>query len=314
MTVLACSLYAQYGTTAGPLSLSVRVEYGNDNSVAELLRVDVLNQNGTSVSVAYTDKFGVATFTLPQGTYFLQVTGDQIEETRTRMPFQLEPRSLTHVENISVRRKGSNFSAVPLDPPGPVIPEKAQKEFDKGMQEMNKKSNEKAREHMEQAVALYPKYAAALDALGVLAMSAGDATAGEKYFEQAIAADGNFESALMNLGRIRTRQKRYADAAKLLKTATSADPNNVELVYLLANAEMSSGQLKEAVDDARKVHDMPHEKYAAAHMVAAMSLAKMGKNEEAGKEYGLYLKEAPQGPYAATAQQELKRLETQNAK
>ena len=126
-----------------PSELQVRVTYDNDHPVDGQLRVDLLAMGGATVGQQFTrDQGQVSFYNVFPGNYRLKVSGIDVEEN-SEVTFTIEPRETVHFETVHVKLKKTdakqssnegNISAAVLN-----IPDKAHKEFDKGMTSMQKK-------------------------------------------------------------------------------------------------------------------------------------------------------------------------------
>jgi tetratricopeptide (TPR) repeat protein len=298
------------------IDLTVKVTYENDRPVAGSVRVQITNQMGIPVMETFT-RDGEARFSgISPGVYKIRATSPEIEDTQTEQSFSLSAWDTVHFEFLRVRRKvvpgqeqdqqsSEGFISVAMM----NIPGKAKKEFDKGLDALDKKDFVKAQGHFEKASTIYPKYAAAFNNLGFLAMQNGDAAAGEAFFERAVAADDQYPGAYLNLARVRWGQKRFEDAEKLLLKNTSLDPKNVEAISLLVNLNAMSGRYDNAIALSKKVHGMSHEAFPVVHYIAGLAYQSKNDLPDAATEFRQYLKEAPQGKSADQARTALAQVE-----
>ncbi len=111
-----------------------------------------------------------------------------------------------------------------------LVPQKARERYADGEKRLAKHDAEGARKKFEEAVALAPEYAAAWNALGVIA---SDTAAAEADFRRAIACDPENLDAMLNLG------------ALLLKTGRAEDafPYNRRVAMELPNDALAQAQL-----------------------------------------------------------------------
>ena len=119
-------------------------------------------------------------------------------------------------------------------------------------------------------------------------MNTGKPARGREAFETALRLDEHLSSAALNLARFAYTEKKYAESESLLNKALAGDPRNAEALVLLANVQLTMGKPAEAVASARKVHSIPHEKFAVAHYIAGRALEAMHQASEAAVEYKLY--------------------------
>lgn len=260
----------------------------------------------------YTNLDGKATFAIRAGAnYQLQVSGGDIENTT--VSFEVQPGEMFHHEYVTVKPKvnaklgapGGMVSAANLN-----IPEKAQKEYEKGVKQLNDKKWDKANEHFRKAIDAYPKFDSAYNNLGVVAMQQGDVNAAREAFSKAVEANPSNAAASRNLGRIYlTRDNDLAKAKEMLQKSLSAEPKSGETLVLLSFAQLRSGEVDAALSNARKVHSSgPTDPYPFGHLVAARALEDKGDKPGAAAEYHNYLKEAEGSPDAKVAKDGLARL------
>jgi tetratricopeptide (TPR) repeat protein len=102
------------------------------------------------------------------------------------------------------------------------------------------------------------------------------------YYEKAIARDGGLLAALSNLAEIRRRQKRYAEAEKLLERALKRQPNYTDALYNLARTRDDMGRTSEAFEGYLKVLQL-NPTYAEAYSNAGLVLMEVGNIERAAR-------------------------------
>ncbi len=296
----------------GNSDLSIRIAYANEQPVTEPVQVRLQRYSGELVGQGVTDSSGQTVFhDLRPGDYRADIRGPEIMATTSEL-LTLEPCQGTSmhvvyvkpVENKTQQAPGGMISLNNIN-----IPDKARKEFDKGTAAMEHNDLAEATKRFGKAVEIYPKYAVALDNLGVLAIQQKDEDAARNYFERAVAADGQFTDAYMNLGKLDWKEQKFKEAEPPLEKAVALDPKNVEAMTVLAHCQLLNGENEAAIVTAKKVHSLPHEKFAVSHMIAARALEASNHPAEAIQEYQLFLKEAPQHPLAGDAQQSIARLQ-----
>ncbi|HTM38554.1 MAG TPA: tetratricopeptide repeat protein [Terriglobales bacterium] len=85
---------------------------------------------------------------------------------------------------------------------------------------------------LEKAVAIDPNLAVAQNQLGLLSSQAGDATAAEQHFRQALRAMPDFTEAWVNLAAILGLQSRFKEADEAVSTALRLEPQNAGALLL----------------------------------------------------------------------------------
>jgi tetratricopeptide (TPR) repeat protein len=96
---------------------------------------------------------------------------------------------------------------------------------------------------LHQALQLEPGVRGAHTYLGLLALEQNDLEAAEREFKAELARDPNDSAATAELGEVRYRQGRWADAADQLSRSHTTAPG---LLYLLADAYFRLGKVKDA--------------------------------------------------------------------
>ena len=291
----------------------IHVTFEDDRSVPQMYRVQLFTGSRMPVAEQYTNDRGQATFSgLAAGSYLVVVSNPDIETSE--LSFVIGRRETVHSEYLRARRKTTadqaksstqgSVSAAALS-----VPDKARKEFDKGLAAFAKPDFPIAREHFSKAVEIYPQYSAALLNIGVICMKESKNSEGQQFFERAIAADPQNPGAYTYLARVHIMNAKYAEAEPLLNKAISITPTDAEPLTMLATSQLRSGKFEMAVATAKKVHSFPHEHYAVAHLVAAQALLEERLPELAADEFRLFLKEAPNGPNAVGARAALEQIE-----
>ncbi|HSA93036.1 MAG TPA: tetratricopeptide repeat protein [Terriglobales bacterium] len=292
----------QFGTTGA--SVRVQVTFTDDRPASARLKVELVTSGSeVQLNTAFTDDNGVCEFGgVRPGTYRVRVSGIGIRETVGRV-FSISRGQATHFEYLPVERVGENevtqtsttatVAAADLNVPG-----KARKEYEKGGEAMEKGNWEGARVRFEEAIRLYPQYAAAHNDLGVVYMNTGQTEKGREMFETAVRLNDRYARAYRNLGILHFHEKSYPMAETSLQKALAGDPLDVQTLTMLAQVQLLLHKPLEAATTATRVHDLPHEQFVACHLIAARAYELLNKETDAMAEYTIFLKESPQNPNA----------------
>lgn len=313
----AATAQNQSGQQRTTADVSVRVVDDNGRPVASNHRVQLITASGISVSESSTREGGEARFySIHGGNYRVRITGPEVEDTVTDTTFHVDPQSTPiHFETVTAKLRplpqGNTFTL----PQGMIsaaqlnIPEKARKEFDKGSKALKAKDFKKAEMHFLKAVEIYPQYAAAFNNLGVIAMHNQDREAGERYFMSAIAADEHSAAAHFNLAKARLSRRNHAGVEEALTKTLSIDPGNATALLLLAQTQLRLGKVAEATASANRVHSLPHEQLAIAHLLAARAYEHAGLPQEAISQYREFQQESPGSPLIPATQAAIQALQ-----
>jgi Tfp pilus assembly protein PilF len=295
--------------------LTIRVTYPNDRPADKGLEVSLMAPHGGIVQEAFTDDMGSAQFRgIPPGRYRLRITGLTIE-TAELATFEINNLETVHYEYVHVVPKddgnktatgpgGGMISAADLN-----IPDKARKEFDRGIDSMQKSDMPAALEHFEKATAIYPQYALAYNNIGVVHIKAGETVQARQAFETAVSVNPKLSVGYLNLARLSMGENKYPDADKLIGKALTVEPNRAEALALEAQTQMMMGNMDEAYAYAKKCHaQSEHKNYSAVHLIAARVLEEKQQPEQALAEYQQFLKESPESPTAPKVRDAIARL------
>jgi tetratricopeptide (TPR) repeat protein len=113
-------------------------------------------------------------------------------------------------------------------------PGKARREYAKGFQLMNKKEYPGAIESLTRAVAIYPEFVAAHNALGSSYLGMGKSEQARDEFAKAVALDDHLPTSHLNLGGAEFALKNYAAAEADVKRASSIAPLDLHFLTALA--------------------------------------------------------------------------------
>lgn len=87
---------------------------------------------------------------------------------------------------------------------------------------------------LQHALAIDPRVRGAYTYEGILALHDGDLPGAEKDFQAELARDPNYQQAIAEMGEVRYRQQRWADAARLLAQSKTMTP---QLLYMLCDSD-----------------------------------------------------------------------------
>ena len=307
-----CIAAVAQGGNGAISTVQVRILTDSERPITERARVQLLSSTGAEVAENFTID-GMAQFEgIRNGSYRLRVTGINFEDTTTPA-FDVLPQETTSMHYVHVKMKSVAGAPAPSGPATVssadlIIPPKAQKEFKEGSQAMQHSDWKGAAEHFDRATTIYPQYASAYNNRGVIAMKSNDVATAKASFQKAIDLHENSGSAYLNMGRLYLLERNFEEAARYMNKSLELSPNNPEALTILADCDIATGHYADAVEAARRVHLVPHERFAVAHVIAAAALEKQNDPKGAVAEYQQFLKEDPNSPRAAGARRALERL------
>jgi tetratricopeptide (TPR) repeat protein len=191
----------------------------------------------------------------------------------------------------------------------PNIPGSARREFDKANQLTAKGDWQKAIERLNKAIAIFPRYAEAYNNLGVVYGYLGDRTRNLEALQKTVSLNDHLAPAYLNLARMAIGVRDFLQAEALLDKAVAIEPNNSQILVLLANTELLNHHYDQALGNSRRAHSAALGPHSVAHYVAARVFEYEGRPTEAVAELQVFLSEEPSGQRADIARKEMNALE-----
>jgi Tfp pilus assembly protein PilF len=303
----------------GSGNLKVRVTFPDGHACNIVVRVQVMGGASSSpVAEGYTNDAGMIEFSnLEIGTYHLIVSGEGIDAADSGT-FEVDNRRTSQYLYVMVKpTRNSDQANVGMSGSPTVgsadlnIPESAAKEFDKATGLMAKQDWKKAIERLNRALAIYPKYVAAYNNLGVVYARMGDRSHERDALQKAVSLNDHFAPAFINLAKMAIADRDMPQAEILLDKATAFDPANSSALILLANVELLDHHYDQAIATCHKAHNMAQDSHALAHYIAARALEHESRPTDAAAEFQTFLREEPTGDRAESVRRELAVIQNQ---
>jgi tetratricopeptide (TPR) repeat protein len=320
ISLFTCTVAFAQGRNNGPTAteIQVRTSYANEQPAGQQIQLDLLNEQSVPIGQAFTDSEGRAAFHVVVssvgGTFRVRASGPDIEPG-TSDPIVLNPGDRTVMAWVHVEQKPRIATSAPSPGSAPVttanelrVPADAKRHFMKGMEALYQHDYPKAVDSFQKAVAAYPLYDAAYDNLGVTYVQLGETSKARSAFEHAVELNDKNADADRNYARLLLSNKENARAIELLTKALTIQPQDPASLTLISVAQLRSGDLDAALQNALKVHQLPHENYALAHYVAGVAYEAKQQFQQATAEYETYLRESPDGPEAPQVRSALTRV------
>jgi tetratricopeptide (TPR) repeat protein len=300
-------------------NVRVKLVYSDGRACSIRAHVQLMGDAGsTRVLEGFTDDECTIEFSAVRvGKYHVFVSGEGIESTDSGA-FELDWRKVTQSLEVVVTRVSETNAVVPTNPHGHTvaagdlnIPRDARKEFDKASDLMAKENWKKASELLNKALAIYPRYAAAYNNLGVAYGKLGDRAKEREALQEAVSLNDHFAPAYVNLAKMAIVDHNLFEAESLLNKATAADPEDAQTLALLAHVELLDQHYDDAIANCSRVHSMAHDSHALVHYIAARAFEHQNRPADAVAEFGTFLKEEPSGPRADAVRKEMASLQAQ---
>ena len=115
-----------------------------------------------------------------------------------------------------------------------------------GIAYMNRKDFREARAELQQAIKLNPRLPTVHALYGRTVLALGDHQAAEGAFRRELEQNVNDFQANIQMGNLRSRAQRFAEAAAYIERAVSIRPDDFAARRLLANLRLQTGRVEEA--------------------------------------------------------------------
>jgi hypothetical protein len=216
------------------------------------------------------------------------------------------------VGTLQLRRlagvEGASISVTSLQ-----VPSNARKEFDKASSDISKNHLDSAKQHLEKAVSEYDKYAAAWNQLGSVYSSTGETEKANQAYTKAIASDLHYIPPYIGLAALQLQTEDYKNAADTAGKALALDSRIGVASFIEAAADVQLNRLDEAEKNAENAERHPHQSFPQVHVVLAQIFVAKQDYSNAAGEMRAYLKEAPQGNFAAEIKKSLDEIDKTTA-
>jgi tetratricopeptide (TPR) repeat protein len=230
---------------------------------------------------------------LGPGEYELAVEIDHSEVSRTRIFLSSlhAPYGLQHDIEFDWQPLGDSTRSPTI--PAAEVHERTsvnKRLFKKAEDAVVEKKYDQAISLLQQMVASDKADYQAQTILGTLLGSQGKYDEAEQAYLSALSAKPTFAPALLDFGRLRLKQKRFADAVEPLTKLVGLQPDSGEANLLLGDAYAQMDQRPKAIPHLNSATSLG---YPQAHLRLAWIYDAAGSKEKAALEYEEFLKKKP---------------------
>ncbi len=198
------------------------------------------------------------------------------------------------------------LSALDLDAPDNAIAE-----FNRATTLIKAQKAKEAISHLQKAIAVYPKFVSAYNALGLAYLDQEDGRA-KGEFEAAAKLDDKFPGSFLNLGLLSIAAKDFPTAASVLEKAASLNPKDAKTLSALAFAQNGNHEYKDALVTVQRTHATEHHGLANVHYIGATAAMNLHDLDTMQRELQTFLGEDPTNPLAPVAHRNLDALAHRN--
>ena len=192
-----------------------------------------------------------------------------------------------------------------------MAPPKAKKAFEKGRDEEQKKKWDAAEKKFQEAVQIYPKFAAAWLELGRMQLQRKDETAARQSWQQAVAADPQFVTPHQLLAGLAFQQQQWQEVLDQTSLALRLNPLSFAGEWYYSSvANYYLGHYDEAEKSARQgvqtdvEHRIPKLEY-----LLGIILARKHDFQGATEHMRNYVRLAPKAPDVAQVNEQIAKIE-----
>jgi tetratricopeptide (TPR) repeat protein len=265
---------------------------------------------GFPVVRGITDSSGIARFPeVAAGayTFIVNVRGNEVYRDQFEIRTNAGVRSsIIHVL-VPIRAGGSKTKGVSLN--DLKAPKKAQKHYVSAVDLIRKRDYVKALRTLDEALTIYPDYAKAHNARGVVLGMMDRPKESEASLRAAIRVDDDFAEPHFNLGKLLLELDRAPEARQELQKAAALQSTHMPTIQLLIDAMLTIHDENSAVSLVRSLHSRGLEHPAEFHIEIALELERHGILGLAAEQYSLCFQDQPSASERRDAEQGMLRIQ-----
>lgn len=303
--------------TGGRNTIEGRIYYPSGRNVDKRLKVRLSGIRGVDFFTR-SDDTGAFTFRrIGGGTYTVTVDGDSEHETAIEQVDvfdNVSSRGLsvgrTYVLQIQLRYKTSKDRSGVIDATLMAAPKPAADLYEKALQSERAGDTERAIEQLQRAIALHPRFALALNKLGVIYQRLGKLDEAEKALGAVVLLDPEVYELRLNYGIVLLRNKHYTEADTQFQSAIKI--KDLPLAHLFRGKTLIHlRKYADAESELLMVIKVGGDEVAMAHRFLGALYNERGQHKLAIAELEKYLNLAPKAKDAENVREIIKQLRTQ---
>jgi tetratricopeptide (TPR) repeat protein len=207
---------------------------------------------------------------------------------------------LREKKDPTVSRSGKVVSAAELRQ---AVPSGAKKQYELGLKLVNKGDFQRAANHFQEAISIYPEYLAARNDLGAQYLKLKQLDEAEKHFEIVLREDPKNFNAKFNIGLVQVERRNYTEAISLLNQAVAIDSTRPVARLWIGIAKLELGDVESAEAELTRALIMGGEECVAGHYHLARVFMTRGDLIEAARSVRSYIQLAPRGELVKEAKE-----------
>ncbi len=239
------------------------------------------------------------------GWYNIRVVDESTRSVQEKQVL-VDGNSTITMELQEPKRQAGRSGSVSVGQLAQKVPRAASKEFKAGMKAIKSGTAEVATMHLKKALAIYPKYVDALNALGLCDVMRQHRRQAADEFRAAVALDPYHAASWSNLSVVLYALKQFGEAADAAQRAVSLDAGLIKARFMLG---MSLHALKNEDKAALVYLQESADQFPQAHITVSEILAANGSRADAAQHVRLYLEHFDGSVDRAAAEKWLEELE-----
>ena len=280
-------------------SIVVNVQGGGGKALNTLAIINVYTQYRQLYKTGAAGNESLRYDSVPLGIYIVEASAPGYITTEE----SIELVERNGQQNVSfLMRPVGDPSAKPVEKKPELLQSKAQRELNRGLEELRANHATEAKKHLLNAQKIAPNNPDVNYLLGVLASQARDNAGATAYWQKAVNASPTHVFSLVALGEARIAQGDLTEAKEFLEKAVAADPSSWHAHELLSRVDLQSRDYEHSAQEAEKAIAIGKTEAVASQVVLAKALIGLGKREKAAEVLKQFLATKPTGPVAESAQ------------
>lgn len=296
--ILLCAIWTLLLATISPvlaiLAQEITIQVLDQKYAAVGSARIVIVTPGKPELAAVTDRSGTAKLrNVTPGGHTLIVSLEGIEVYRdqfaVRKSVGMKPASL----RVFINADKSHLQVETISINDLKAPAKSRKHYQSALESIRSHDYPKAIQFLSQAIAIYPEYARAHNAKGVVFGLMDNVMKSESEFRDAIRCDSEFAEPHINLGRLLLESERLSEARDELQKAVDLKQEHVPAIELLIEVMLRIHDETAAVSLVRSLHSRGMDHPAQFHLKIASELERHTMTPLAMEQYSLVLQDRP---------------------
>ena len=220
-------------------------------------------------------------------------------------------RVTLHEGLVVVLKRGGTGEGSEVSLSSLSAPKDAKAAYAKGVDAASKQKWAKAQPYLEQAVQLYPEYAAAWTELGDVRKAQSNSQGAREAYERALKADPKYTRGYLQAARLALDEGRFEDGLKLSESAIALSPTEFPEAYFYnAVANFNLKRLDAAQKSAEKTIELdPNHRLPRAEQLLGYILAAKGQKAAALEHLHNYIRLSPVASDTVETLQLIRQLE-----